>query len=258
MLSSSSRRSRRNRDTSSSNTDTPFSQSFFACQEGSTSSTCSCPLCASSSSTASCSTSNFTTCPTSSTCSCSTTATCPSFSCGQIFSSLPSGAIPISCPSSCESPEDPCSRSCSCPPRRRQRGDMEVCGFRALIVPLTHLKSLMTGKEGPISFNFHRKNRTITMQWEPFTGQLAANGVAYVSLCQTIYNLPPYPMQFPIRMTYNGKARMTYLEVDPSSADGSNDQIRFYFSLEGSSNADKVKCGDTIVIPGSAVTWNTL
>jgi hypothetical protein len=100
-----------------------------------------------------------------------------------------------------------------------------------------------------ISFTMKRRNKTVTLQWEPFTGQLGANGVAYLTANQTIANMPSYPLRFPLFISYNGETKCTFLMIDPSS----REQIKFY--LDAKADPTNVKIGDTVFVSGSSVNW---
>lgn len=95
-----------------------------------------------------------------------------------------------------------------------------------------------------------RKNKTVTLQWEPFTGQLTTNGVAYLSVAQTINNVPPYPVSIPMYLQYKGVGRMTHVKIDPTDMQS---QIKFYLNTDGSS--DNTEAHDLIFVPGGNATW---
>lgn len=95
-----------------------------------------------------------------------------------------------------------------------------------------------------------RKNHTVIFQWEPFSGALGQEGISYLELTQNIYNLPPHPLEFPIRIVFKGTGQPGYLAVDPSSAIN----IRFHLSMNNSNNTH---IGDSIAIPGGSVSWIT-
>ena len=95
----------------------------------------------------------------------------------------------------------------------------------------------------------------MTLQWEGFRGRLGATGVAYLAVNQTICNLPPADMTFPIRVVLRGKPRIAYLQVS-GFCNPSPDQIRFYLSVNGV--CDHSCENDCVEIPGSAVSWITM
>lgn len=127
----------------------------------------------------------------------------------------------------------------------------EISGFKALIVPLTNLISITTGKSDMIKFKMRRKNKIVTLQFEPFSGQIAANGISYIVVNQTVCNLPDVILEYPIRIIYNGQAITSFLQINPNSSE----QIRIYLNISG--NGSNVNIGDTIIVNGLAVTWIT-
>jgi hypothetical protein len=95
-----------------------------------------------------------------------------------------------------------------------------------------------------------RKNKTVSLQWEPFTGTMAASGVAFLTVAQSISNLPPYLMNWPITIQYKGVQKTTSLTVDPHATNGN---IRFFLNNDGTSTG--VTIGDAFSIPASEVNW---
>ena len=134
------------------------------------------------------------------------------------------------------------------PPSRSDAG--EAVAFRAMVTPLSNL-STPSGSTGNVSFLMRRKNKTITIQWESFSGQLGGSGVSSLVVAQSICNLPPTIMEFPVRIIYNSAPLITFVEINPLTPDN----IRFYLAL--SSDGSSTKLGDTIIVPSSAVTWIT-
>jgi hypothetical protein len=93
-----------------------------------------------------------------------------------------------------------------------------------------------------------RKNRTVTLQWEPFSGKLTANGIAYLSVPQSVGNLPPYTLNIPIYLEYKGVGRNTHIQITHVEPN-----IRFYLNTDGSSS-DTV-ANDSVAVAGGSVTW---
>lgn len=102
-----------------------------------------------------------------------------------------------------------------------------------------------------VGFMMRRKNKIVKLQWEPFSGQIGANGVTFLSVNQSICNLPPYAMVFPIMLIYNGVDRDGFVEIDPHIGD----QIRIFLDKRGSNGPCTM--GDTIVVPGQSIDWIT-
>jgi hypothetical protein len=124
-----------------------------------------------------------------------------------------------------------------------------VSYFTSVITPLSGLSGF-SGIKGSVEFKMRRKNKTITLQWEPFTGALASNGITYLTVAQNISNTPPYVVSFPIYLTYKGTGRITRIEIDPFVKTGN---IKFYLNTDGSGT--NINTGDNISVAGGAVTW---
>jgi hypothetical protein len=136
----------------------------------------------------------------------------------------------------------------NCPPYRRF--DSGVSCFTSVITPVTGLTPQFSGCTGSVEFRMRRKNKTVTLQWEPFRGSLAATGISFLTVAQFITNTPPYSISIPIYMQYKGVGRMTNINIDPH---GKSTNVRFYLNTDGSSTGTVV--GDSFVIYGGAVTW---
>lgn len=126
----------------------------------------------------------------------------------------------------------------------------ETSSFTAIVSPLTNVIPLFSGCTGSVEFRMRRKNKTVTLQWEPFTGNLGANGVSHLSVLQSICNTPPYSVSNPMYIEYKGLGRVTHVEIDPF---GKNGNIRFFLNTDGSSNGTVI--GDLIKIPGGSTSW---
>lgn len=206
------------------------------------------------------------------------------YKCGDVTSSLPSSAMSCGGWKKCDSYSDSCSSSdycdsssgCGggyCGPRY---GDCGPCGdscapcgpcdprygrgyygdscdktyeFKALVTPLKCLKSLQTGCCDCVTFIMRRKNRVVTMQWEPFTGVLGCNGVKYLVVNQAICNLPPWPVDLPIRVETACKSRISFMRIDPSDCE----QIKIYLHPD----CDCFDMDDCVTVPGGCVSWIT-
>lgn len=142
---------------------------------------------------------------------------------------------------SCPTPKDD-----YCPPTRYDPG---VSYFTSVITPLTGLSGF-SGIGGSVEFRMRRKNKTVTLQWEPFTGTLASSGVAYLTVAQSIPNTPPYILSFPIYLVYKGVGRTTRIEIDPFVRTG---YIKFYLNTDGTTTG--TVSGDSVSVPGGAVSW---
>jgi hypothetical protein len=119
--------------------------------------------------------------------------------------------------------------------------------FRALITPVTNLNP------SSVIFYMKKKDGKVTLQWEQFSGTVGVNGASYVTAAQSIGDLPPSPMTFPIAITFNSTSAVSKLVIDPTQ---SIDNIRFYLNISGSGTG--VTTNDTFTFPGSCVTWITV
>ncbi len=135
------------------------------------------------------------------------------------------------------------------PPRNRER--FEGFSLEVLINPLVNLTALDSGlTNGAVMIHMRRRNNTVTMQWEPFKGQLQGRGIRYLTIGNTLTNMPVSPVQFLIRMEYNGIGRIGYLSIDPNVVE----KFQFHFDVTGQS---EVRMNDYIKVHGGAVTWIT-
>lgn len=103
---------------------------------------------------------------------------------------------------------------------------------------------------GLVHFLMRRKNRVITLQWEPFTGFVSANGIQFIYVYQQLMNLPPYKIEQPLWINYNGIPRLTKVIIDPYNKNG---QIAFQLSINLVDHP--VHLQDTVEIPGSNIQW---
>lgn len=134
--------------------------------------------------------------------------------------------------------------------RPSRRFDPGATFFTSVITPLTGLTPGFSGCMGSVEFRMRRKNKTVILQWEPFTGTLSSSGVAFLTVAQSICNTPPYIISIPIYIVYKGIGRTTHITIDPFAKSGN---IKFYLNKDGSSSNTTV--GDSISVPGGAVSW---
>jgi len=120
-----------------------------------------------------------------------------------------------------------------------------------MIVPTSNVTLPYSPDKNMPQFQLRRKNRVMTLQWEPFSCQIAATGVAYINANQCISGLPPYPIQKTLRIAYNGVSKVSFIEINPHT---STDSIRFYFDI---SAAALSAINDTFVVSGGTVEWIT-
>jgi len=119
------------------------------------------------------------------------------------------------------------------------------------ITPLNQVITPNSEHGGLVEFQLRRKNKVVTMQWEAFEGSITQNGIAYLSVQQTISNLPPQPISLPYILNYLGVNKVSYIKIEPSSSI----QIKYYLDISGHGN--DIKMGDHLSIPGGCVSWIT-
>jgi hypothetical protein len=137
-----------------------------------------------------------------------------------------------------------------CPPPNKRYFDPGLSYFTSVITPVAGLTPLYSGCTGSVEFRMRRKNKTVTLQWEPFTGSLAASGIAFLTVVQSICNTPPYPISIPIYIQYKGVGRITNITINPHSTSGN---IFFYLNTDGSTS--NTNTGDSFTVLGGAISW---
>ena len=119
--------------------------------------------------------------------------------------------------------------------------------FMAMISPANQLTT-QSGSRG-VLFTMKRISNVVNLQWEKFQVALGAGGVSTLNVCQTISNLPPFSLSFPIVASYKGKQRISYVTIDPSDTMSS---IKFSLFADGSSDSSY---SDLVNVLGSCITW---
>jgi hypothetical protein len=123
--------------------------------------------------------------------------------------------------------------------------------FISIITPVTGLTPLYSGVTGSVEFRMRRKNKVVNLQWEPFTGSMAASSVAFLTVAQSISNTPPYPISQPIYIQYRGADRPVKIVIDPN-ARGSN--VHIYLNTDSSTT--NINMGDSFQVYGGNITWS--
>ncbi len=123
--------------------------------------------------------------------------------------------------------------------------------FTSIVTPVTGLTPLYSGVTGSVEFRMRRKNKVVNLQWEPFTGSMAAAGVAFLTVNQSISNTPPYPIAEPIYIQYRGVDHVVKMVVEPN-ARGSN--IHIYLNSDSSTTG--INVGDSFQVYGGNITWS--
>ena len=142
--------------------------------------------------------------------------------------------------------------SCNKPCHNNQRHHRsENYTFTSIVTPLSSLTPTYSDCTGCVEFIMRRRNKVVSLQWEPFSGTLTTNGIAYISVPQTITNLPPYPTYYPIYIIYKGVYRPTFILIDPF--DVKNVSIKFYLNTDGTSQ--NINANDNLTVLGSSISW---
>lgn len=141
--------------------------------------------------------------------------------------------------------ETPCKPICS-----TQYYDPGISNFDSIITPVANLQSRYSKIRGSVEFRMRRRNKTVTLQWEPFQGAIGISGISHLIVTQIIANTPPYPVSFPISIRYKNRHRLTFMEINPHERNGN---IKFYLNEDKS--ATDIQVNDGFYFPASCVTW---
>lgn len=126
----------------------------------------------------------------------------------------------------------------------------DICNFKSIITPLSELTPVCAKHCGPVEFTMRRKNRVVSLQWEPFSGMITTNGITHLTVAQTICNLPNYSVYGVYNLEYNGINRLCPIEINPSCVRGN---ILFY--LNSNVTSENVNANDSVVIKGGYIAW---
>jgi len=130
------------------------------------------------------------------------------------------------------------------------------CGtfqFKSPINGLDNAKDSVTG-ESFITFFMRRKNRVVTLQWNPFSGTVAATGLDYIDVSMSVENMPSGGVYNPIYLKYAGEGRNTHIRLIfcPTNVNtGSN----ISFALNTNGSGSDVYIGDLVSFPGGSTSW---
>lgn len=108
-------------------------------------------------------------------------------------------------------------------------------------------------RPGLIQVILRRKYGMVTLQWETFTGTIGANGRGYLTLNQDIANPPVFRFTTLIYVIYNNIGQLGLFEFNPFTSES----LKIHFSIDMNFASNGVRIGDTVEIPGNAVTWIT-
>lgn len=123
--------------------------------------------------------------------------------------------------------------------------------IRAYVSDLTKVVGKDTRtRDNRVGLHIRRRNKVVTLQYEAFSGQLAANGIRYISLGTSTTSKPITPVEEPIICEYNGTRMVGYIRIDSCDVD----EIQLHFDIKDSID---VKVGDTVSFSGRTVHWIT-
>lgn len=121
------------------------------------------------------------------------------------------------------------------------------------LYPLNELVGHVSGHNNGLQFLMRKLNKTVTLQWEKFSGKLSATGVGKITSTIPLPNPPPYELSFFIIVVVRGEERMGRLRVLPGQ--GTLATTNTYFEFILSSNPKEMNFDDMIEVPASTVTW---
>lgn len=122
--------------------------------------------------------------------------------------------------------------------------------FTSIIQGLADLNIPYCKDRKEVEFLIRRKNATVTLQWEQFSGKIISNGTEFLYVPQDFSNLPPYPIFTSLLIKYCGHYRTTLVEINPFDSCG---HIRFY--LNDNLSCHNVHANDIVTIYPGSVTW---
>lgn len=160
-----------------------------------------------------------------------------------------------SCYTKCSSSEEEtsytkCYTNKKCGPPVQCYTNPDICIFKSILTPLAELTPYNASKPEPIEFIMRRKNKTVSLQWEPYSATITTTGVAYLVLTQTLCNMPPYTVYGVYNLEYNGILRQAPVVIKPTNIKAN---ILFYLNSDGSTN--NVNANDHIIVKGGCVSW---
>jgi hypothetical protein len=162
------------------------------------------------------------------------------------------------CNEACRStPKDSCQiKTFQCCPQYVEdcynpRYDPGLSYFTSIVMPLENLEPYYSGAMGSVEFRMRRKNKTVSLQWEQFTGNLSII-IDKLTVSQSISNTPPYPLKAPIMMKYNDTLVQTFMEINPHMPD-TKGNIFFYLKADGTSL--NITMSTPITVYASCISW---
>jgi hypothetical protein len=126
----------------------------------------------------------------------------------------------------------------------------DIATFKSIITPLSQLTPLNAKCAGAVEFTMRRKNKVVSLQFEPFKGVISISGIAYLELSQSLANLPKYPVSSSYTLSVNGVFRQAQITVNPCNMKSS-----VWFYLNADSTATGINANDSVVVNGACISW---
>lgn len=95
-------------------------------------------------------------------------------------------------------------------------------------------------------FRMRRKNKTVTLQWDEFSGLVTATGITFLQMNQPIPNLPCNKMEFLISVSHRGQRGIGILKIVL------DEHFNVLFDFQ-----TNLQLNDSFIVYSSAVTWIT-
>ena len=122
--------------------------------------------------------------------------------------------------------------------------------FRSMVTPIVDLKTPHSPlNTGGVAFRAVRMGDMVCMTSEPFAGTIAANGVSYIHVVQSIGDLPAYPINFPYTFRLNGVGKTGFIRIDRFDS-----SANIKFSLD-QDDRNVANAGDTFETSGVMCCW---
>jgi len=122
--------------------------------------------------------------------------------------------------------------------------------FRSMVTPIVDLKTPHSPlNTGGVAFRAVRMGDMVCMTSEPFAGTIAANGVSYIHVVQSIGDLPRYPIHIPYTFRLNGVGKTGFIRIDRFDS-----SANIKFSLD-QDDRNVANAGDTFETSGVMCCW---
>ena len=133
---------------------------------------------------------------------------------------------------------------------KERRYNPDIHKFEAIVTPVKSLTTQYSQVIGMVTFEIRRKHKTVTLQWEPFSGIIAANGFTNLSVNQSICYLPPYPIYGTYYLKYKNETKISAVVIDPTDR---NAHIKLYLNTDLSANG--INLDDAFNVYAGSISW---